>query len=831
MTSSNELRQFGLIPAAGVLAGFLIAVLVSVFVVQGGANSRHREALANASADRLKELFDLELAAVQRQLAKMGTSIHLAEITSANDRDEIVSQETILTTLIPGAVRIRIFRTGEARVDRDAIPPFSFTSLDLVNKTETGNVANPEAIRVNGRWLLSIATPIRIPTEEKIRGTLFTYLEMQQFADMLASHASGHVRIDQTVGSARATEILSLGTPPGEGIKPVQRNLQNPNWTLTYYPSAGDNDIRVTGFTASILPAVVFLILALAGIYVGLTRMTRMLVADLSHLDHQIASVASGRFEPSSSDYHIGLFAEVDQSLSRLGVRQEEPAAVPKLDIKAVKPEEPVEDLVDIELLDDETFEEAVEKLGSGEKNQETEPSVDYSGVFRAYDIRGIVDDTLTPALIRSIGLAIGSEAEARGQESLVVGCDGRTSSPAVMEMLIEGILASGRDVISIGAVPTPVLYYATHNSETESGVMVTASHNPPEYNGFKVVLAGHTLVEDEIHALHERIIAEDYTHGEGNLTEIDIRNDYIDAVADDVVVAQPLKVVVDCGNGIAGEIAPELLTALGCDVIPLYCEVDGTFPNHPPDPTDPDNLADLVLTVKSEDADLGIAIDGDGDRLVAVTADGEIIWPDRLLMLFTRDVISRNPGSDVVYDVKCTRHLNSIISGYGGRPVICRSGHSFIKEKMAETDAILGGEMSGHICFSERWFGFDDGLYSAARLIEIVGTQMDGLAELLEEFPVSIATPEIHIQVGEENKFAIMDSLLRSGDFGDGTLTKIDGIRVDYADGWGLVRASNTGPVLTLRFEADDSAALARIEEVFRQQLQAVDSSLDFAL
>jgi phosphomannomutase/phosphoglucomutase len=358
---------------------------------------------------------------------------------------------------------------------------------------------------------------------------------------------------------------------------------------------------------------------------------------------------------------------------------------------------------------------------------------------------------------------------------------------------------------------------------------MVTGSHNPAEYNGFKIAIAGKTLVESDIAQLYDRIESNNFTTGEGSLTEIDIWDDYMDAILDDVVVAQPLKVVIDCGNGIAGDYAPELLSNLGCEVFPIYCEVDGSFPNHPPDPTVPANLEDLIIAVRSQEADIGIALDGDGDRLVAITSEGDIVWPDKLLMLFAKDVVSRNPGSDVVYDVKCSRHLNSVISGFGGRPIISRSGHSFIKEKMAETDAVLGGELSGHICFGERWFGFDDGIYSAARLIEIVGAQTEGLSELLQEFPDRLSTPEIHIEVDEVSKFEIIEVLSETMDFEDGSITSLDGIRVDFADGWGLIRASNTNPTLTLRFEADDQTALDRIQDMFRDKLQFIREDLSF--
>jgi len=359
---------------------------------------------------------------------------------------------------------------------------------------------------------------------------------------------------------------------------------------------------------------------------------------------------------------------------------------------------------------------------------------------------------------------------------------------------------------------------------------MLTGSHNPVEYNGIKIVLDGKTLAAEEIQKLYQRYLSEDFSSGEGLVTKTDIREDYIDAISDDVVVAKPLKVVIDCGNGIGGDFAPELFSNLGCEVISLYCDVDGNFPNHHPDPIDPANLEDLILTVKSQEADIGIALDGDADRLVAVTKEGDIVWPDRLLMLFSKDVVSRNPGCDVVYDIKCSRHLNSVISGFGGRPVISRSGHSYIKAKMLETDAMLGGEMSGHICFKERWFGFDDGIYSAARLLEIIGSQSDSLTELLAEFPASVSTPEIQIPVADSQKFIIIDRFANNtSGFEEATITTIDGIRVDFSDSWGLVRASNTNPCLTLRFEADNEESLKNIQDLFRKKLASIHKKLVF--
>ena len=337
------------------------------------------------------------------------------------------------------------------------------------------------------------------------------------------------------------------------------------------------------------------------------------------------------------------------------------------------------------------------------------------------------------------------------------------------------------------------------------------------------------TLAEERIQKLRERIEGNKFSEGDGEYDEIEIVDHYLDRVLNDVAVAQPMKVVVDCGNGVAGSVVPRLISELGCEVVPLYCEVDGNFPNHHPDPADPANLEDLITVVKAEKADLGLAFDGDGDRLGLVTERGEIIWPDKMLMLFARDIVGRNPGADIIFDVKCSRHLNSLISEYGGRPIMWKTGHSHMKAKLKETGALLAGEFSGHICFGERWYGFDDALYSAARLLEILGAESKSVSKLFAEFPVTFSTPEIKVNTTESAKFTVMERLSKEGKFADGTITTIDGIRVDYPDGWGLVRPSNTSPVLTLRFEADGQTALDRIQRVFRDQLKKIDPKLTF--
>ncbi|PHN28174.1 phosphoglucomutase [Pseudomonas sp. ICMP 460] len=447
--------------------------------------------------------------------------------------------------------------------------------------------------------------------------------------------------------------------------------------------------------------------------------------------------------------------------------------------------------------------------------------------IFRAYDIRGVVPKTLTAETAYWIGRAIGSQSLAQGEPNVSVGRDGRLSGPELVEQLIQGLADSGCHVSDVGLVPTPALYYAANVLAGKSGVMLTGSHNPSDYNGFKIVIAGDTLANEQIQALHTRLKTNDLTTGEGSITKVDILQRYSDEITGDVKLARRLKVVVDCGNGAAGVIAPQLLEALNCEVIPLFCDVDGNFPNHHPDPGKPENLVDLIAKVKETGADVGLAFDGDGDRVGVVTETGEIVFPDRLLMLFARDVVARNPGAEIIFDVKCTRRLTPLIKEYGGRPLMWKTGHSLIKKKMKETGALLAGEMSGHVFFKERWFGFDDGIYSAARLLEILSKEKSTCDALFQTFPNDISTPEINIHVTEESKFSIIDAL-HDAQWGEGAnLTTIDGVRVDYAKGWGLVRASNTTPVLVLRFEADTEAELQRIKDVFHAQLKRVAPDL----
>jgi phosphomannomutase/phosphoglucomutase len=447
--------------------------------------------------------------------------------------------------------------------------------------------------------------------------------------------------------------------------------------------------------------------------------------------------------------------------------------------------------------------------------------------IFKAYDIRGIVDKSLTPATAEAIGRALGSVARQKNIASIVVGRDGRLSGPSLVAALARGIAATGTDVIDIGCVPTPVTYFAAHELGTQSCVSVTGSHNPPDYNGFKMVLGGQTLYGEMIQDLYRRSVENEasanFLQGHGKIRQADVREAYLKRIVGDVKLARPMKIVVDCGNGVAGDLAPALFRRMGCEVIELFCEIDGNFPNHHPDPSKPENLVDVQRLLRETDAELGLAFDGDGDRLGVVTKDGEIIYPDRQLMLFAADVLSRNPGATIIYDVKCSRWVAESVRHQGGQPLMWNTGHALIKTKLQETGAPLAGEMSGHMFFKERWYGFDDGLYAGARLLEIISRWPDANWPL-KSLPNALSTPELNLKMQEGEPHQLVARLQSAGRFpGARELITIDGVRAEYADGFGLARASNTTPVIVLRFEADDASALARIQAEFKSALESV--------
>jgi phosphomannomutase/phosphoglucomutase len=448
--------------------------------------------------------------------------------------------------------------------------------------------------------------------------------------------------------------------------------------------------------------------------------------------------------------------------------------------------------------------------------------------IFKAYDIRGIVNKALSTDITRKIGMAFGSDALGRNVDTVIIARDGRLSGPDLSAALSEGLLSSGCNVIDIGMVPTPVLYFATYHLNTGTGIMITGSHNPPEYNGLKMVMAGETLAGDRIQELKQRILNADFSSGQGEIREEDVKVAYSERILSEGMISRKLHAVVDCGNGVASETAPQLLADLGCKITPLFCETDGNFPNHHPDPSQPETLNDLIKTMHETGADIGLAFDGDGDRLGVVTPDGKIIWPDRQLILFALDILKTTPGAHIIYDVKCSQTVESEIRRAGGKPEMWKTGHSFIKARLRETGAEMAGEMSGHIFFNDHWYGFDDGLYAAVRLLHILANDKRNATEVFADLPDTVNTPELGLTMDEGDHYKLIDELLANAKFPDATVHRIDGLRVDFDNGFGLVRASNTTPKLVFRFEANNEENLEIIMGRFRSLINDTRTGLD---
>jgi phosphomannomutase/phosphoglucomutase len=821
-----------------VLAGLASAALV-YFLLVVPAESRRYEMQSALVADTAAAQVNRHFALLQSVVAGLGAQGYVRE--ALEGQGSLSAAMATLSDAIPGVRAVYLFPYDEISRIVSA-PTLGFAGLDLARRAESGRPLYPDAFPRDSQWYLQMAAPIRRNTGNAVLGTLLAVFDADGLKPLLAglnSELGGQFEIVQSVNGADQV-IVSNGSGGGAA---VERDLLNPDWKLRYRPASAPAPLMGMVPVAGLIIAPILLAAILVWVMLGSAqRSQRQEVTVLIQWAHKAFSGEKVR----PPGFKWDMVASTAEVLSRLAQMVDKRIAKQAGSTRPAKKAEPAadqaepggeplfeeKDMPDIDMLDGDD-----DVLGFGGPDspdnapgvEETVlPDVELSEtIFRAYDIRGIVGETLTPEIVQVIGRSIGSEAIERGVKSICIGYDGRHSSPELADALGSGIMAAGCDVITIGAVPTPVLYFATHELGTGSGVMVTGSHNPANYNGLKIMLGGETLSGEAIQRLLQRIQTGNLVGGQGSQSSEDVRRAYLDRIVGDIAVAAPLKVVLDAGNGIAGELAPVLVEELGCEVVPLYCEVDGDFPNHHPDPGKPENLKDLIAAVKSEKADLGLAFDGDGDRLGVVTNSGKIIWPDRLMMLFARDVVSRNPGADVLFDVKCSRRLAGVISEAGGRPVMWKTGHSLMKAKMKETGALLAGEMSGHIFFGERWMGFDDGLYAAARLLEILGIEDRDSDEVFEDFPDDISTPELNLPVTEQTKFGIVDKLGQQGDFGDGSVSTIDGIRVEFSDGWGLCRASNTTPVLVLRFEAENEEALERIKSVFRDQLSRVAPDL----
>ena len=833
----------GFLLNAGIASVFtLVALLVTFALIWWQVIEQPRQQQTEVQRQTLlnqyTQIFNGRIAELRNHVDAMAKAPATEAAMGSFDADQRTTIAAQYTAQNPHVVRVDLIERGAAEVDLNAEIPISFAALDLIRRAETQEFVGPE-VSLNQRNLIYTAQPIT--ANGMVAGVLLVVFDSQFFLTQLSHfEAAGTVKVDQKFDGTPTTTVMQWGRG-GEDQRAAEAQLLANQWTLVFH--ADPEAVSPTDISGALLiPFVVAMVVIAAAVFLGFSRYARMVREDAELLSEYTTRVARGR-PVTLAGFQLGVLHDVAASLTPFA-KVAEQTVEEETDDEASSSDDADGDLLagldDSDDAGEEDFLE-VSSASSQDDNFGIEVSEDVgptemgldldAGIFRAYDIRGITTQNLTEEVVYWIGRAFGSEALANNQSRVAVGWDGRHSSEPLMESLTKGLSESGIDVMTIGQVPTPVLYYATYALDPGTGLMITGSHNPPEYNGLKMMIGGVTLAEERIQALYQRILNNDLGDGDGNgeIEPVDLDDSYIDKVLEDVAIAQPPKVVVDCGNGVASNLAPRLLEELGCEVIPLYCEVDGDFPNHHPDPAEPENLEDLITVVEAENADLGLAFDGDGDRVGVVTNTGQIIWPDKLVMLFAQDIVSRNPGADIIYDVKCSRHLNSLISDLGGRPIMWKTGHSHIKAKIKETGALLGGEFSGHICFAERWYGFDDALYSAVRLLEIIGTDGRSVDEIFAQFPVTFTTPEIKINTTETLKFEIMGRLEIDGDFDGGALTTIDGIRVDFEDGWGLIRPSNTSPVLSLRFEADTQEALDRIQDLFQAQLAVIDPELKF--
>lgn len=704
------------------------------------------------------------------------------------------------------ALEIRLIPLGTAVLDREAEFPIRYAELDLIQRAEQRQPTLPELVIANNRHMLHWIRPLALDEKSAPLGTLMVTMDAAELLNLFAindQHMGELVLLQQFVNSPPQI-VKKLGS--GTAGNSLQGNVAGSHLVVKFTPS--DELLRLADELPALWLTVVGLIAAgsLALVWFLSKVLVRVELGEQINVKPSVADVVKTSKESLASD------AAMTNPLFQ------------------------TQDILDIAVIgDDENIlglHQAMGKKSGGAARTKINEEDVPAEIFRSYDIRGLVGSQVTPELAQLIGQAVGSEALDQGELSVVVARDARTHSEELTQALIRGILRSGCNVINIGVVPTPLMYFATfHFDDTNSGVMVTASHNPKEYNGFKVVINNRALADEAVGDLRARIIAQRFHNGLGEETPRTIIPDYIDRIFSDVALASNVSIVVDAGNAVTGIVAPQLFEELGCDVIPLYCDLDGEFPNHAPDPTVEKNLQALIAKVQETNADIGVAFDGDGDRLVVVTPKGDIIWPDRLLMLFAKDVLSRNPGADVLFDVKCSRQLNQVISSYGGRPIMWKTGHSPMKAKMEETQALIGGEYSGHIFIKDRWYGFDDGIYAMARLLEIITLRDQKIDDIFAAFPQMFSTPEIKIVIPEGDKFGLIKKLSDSGDFSNGKITSIDGLRVDYTKGWGLVRASNTSPALTLRFEAETQESLEKIQNIFKRELLKVDSRLTFTI
>jgi len=811
--------------------GFSYLIVLHEPAVQSQQIDRVASAFATQQATNMHRLFsrlkDRLQGAAQSPLA-------LSAIASQS-KDDIGLVEQAMLDHFPEVISLRILPIGDmgtANFEGGNQGLRNHIEVDLVRRTGAGEQPQPEAYKFENQWLTSMAERVDHPRIADRLAVIIVTIDNEQISKQLKSldTGTGKFALEQQYTSSTGvgrTDVVAFSGSGDAALFTRYADIPDTPWRVSFTPSRA----LLSKLTTSHLP--LFVVMALS-VLAAIVAAAIILILFPQRLDSEIKKVISAANHKSSQELAIPELVAIAKQLRRATLRtlrqsDASPTEIPQAEVEVLEsqgtdltnPMFQSGSILDIE-------EEVLELDLAAADDHAASDSAGVEGfpehIFRAYDIRGNAQTELSDELVSGIARAIGSIAGEMDEQTLIVGCDGRTSSPRIRSALIRGLMETGRDVIDIGMVPTPLLYFATRHLSCKSGVMITGSHNPPHDNGLKIVLNQQTIAAGGIQQVRERMIDGEFSTGNGRMIREDIVPAYMEEVLHDIAIAIPLKIVIDAANGATGGIAPRLFEELGCEVVPLYCDVDGTFPNHPPDTSNEDNLADLIRVVQEQEADFGVAFDGDGDRLAVVTSNGHIVRSDVLLMIYAQDVVARNPGADVVFDVKCSRNLTELITRHGGRPVLWKTGHAFMKEKMAETGALLGGEFSGHMFFGERWYSFDDGMYSA----EILSTHGDSLDDAIADLPTSINTPEIIIPVAEQDKFDLIEKIVNNVDFPSGKVNTMDGIRVDFSDGWGLIRASNTSAALTARFEADTEEHLELIKAEFRAQIALVKPDLE---
>ena len=803
------------------LVGIALMVVVALFAQQAIHSGASRS--ARATAQSVSEAVAARLAgavtARRDLLALVLSEGRAAAALSSGDPSAIKAEEAVIQQRVAGLLQVRLLPRDASQPDPAGAAPLGYAGLDLLRRTvDSGRPSAAEIHQIkSGAPYLAMALPVNVAGGNA--GVLFAAWDMRFLVGLLEQSPAFQGRL-QLVQGGDGGYVLAKG-PGGQDGPLTEGAVEVPDsiWKVSYGTDPDTGGMGGLLTMASVVAAGGLALLL--SVFLQWRALARDLRADMGTLVNLGEAIlrrensAARQAQVASTRDAIALLSQYARESREMPATAAAPAvrrAVPMGGLPQSRTQG-----MEVEELDS----DPAELLAARPRKA---PKIDIPDtLFRAYDVRGVVGQALTGPFAELLGQAVATLVQEQGGHRVAVARDARPSSPQLAEALVRGLNAGGCDVLDIGQAPTPLLYFAMHTQPVQAGVVVTGSHNPADYNGFKIVIGDRVLDGDELLALRRRMLEGVFSQGNGSIERVDLVAEYVEAVVREVQLARPLKVVVDAGNGVAGDLAVATLEALGCEVVPLFCEPDGSFPNHHPDPSQPDNLASLMLEVQAQDADIGIALDGDGDRLGVIDNTGANVWPDSILMLLAADILGRHPGVDILYDVKSSRHLASFILGHGGRPIMWKSGHSRMRAKMLETGALLGGEFSGHLFIKERWFGFDDAVYAAVRVLELLALEPRGASELFAELPSSPSTPEYHLMLEEGQSRELMRALDAHKVFDDARLVELDGLRVEFGSGWGLIRPSNTTPSLTFRFEADDERSLEEIKSRFRDLLRRV--------